>query len=76
MSASASAMPEQPKHPLHALTTYELRDLRRELERAIVFFEKKSPVPPARDQLQRQLARVQREQDSRIRLQNTSGRAE
>jgi hypothetical protein len=26
---------EQPKHPMHALTTYELRDYRRQLERAI-----------------------------------------
>ena len=25
---------EQPKHPLHALTTFELRDYRRQLERA------------------------------------------
>jgi hypothetical protein len=26
---------EQPKHPIPALTTYELRDYRRDLERAI-----------------------------------------
>ena len=24
---------EQPKHPLHALTTFELRDFRRQLEK-------------------------------------------
>jgi hypothetical protein len=37
---------EQPKHPLHALTTFELRDLCRQLERAIAYFDKKNPVPP------------------------------
>jgi hypothetical protein len=26
---------DEPKHPLHALTTYELRDYRRQLENAI-----------------------------------------
>ena len=30
---------EQPKHPLHALTTFELRDYRHQLERAIAFFD-------------------------------------
>jgi len=28
-------LPPRPLHPLHALTTYELRDYRRDLERAI-----------------------------------------
>lgn len=32
----AEPMPvEQPKHPIHALTTYELRDYRRQLEHAV-----------------------------------------
>jgi hypothetical protein len=35
----------QPKHPLPALTTFELRDYRRELERAIAFFDKNPPYP-------------------------------
>jgi len=39
---------DPPKHPLPALTTYELADYRRELERAIAFFDRQAPVPPAR----------------------------
>jgi hypothetical protein len=35
----------QPKHPLHALTTYELHDYRRQLEHAI-----KAIAPDARVQ--------------------------
>lgn len=56
---------EQPKHPLDALTTYELRDFRRDLERAIAFFDRQDPVPPARDRLQARLDDVLAEQDSR-----------
>jgi len=37
---------DQPKHPLHALTTFELRRYRRQLENAITFFDTKDPVPP------------------------------
>lgn len=59
---------EQPKHPLHALTTYELADHRRQLECAIVFFETKDPVPPAREVLQARLDAVLAEQDDRTRL--------
>ena len=45
---------ETPKHPVHALTTYELRDYRRELERAIIGIAPDAPVqslssPQARD---------------------------
>jgi hypothetical protein len=36
---------DQPKHPLHALTTFELRDYRRNLERAIAFFDTIDPAP-------------------------------
>jgi hypothetical protein len=36
---------EQPKHPMYALTTYELRDFRRDLERAIAYFDKQDPYP-------------------------------
>jgi len=59
---------EQPKHPLHALTTYELADYRRQLERAIAFFETRDPVPSARDDLQARLDTVIAEQEDRTRL--------
>jgi hypothetical protein len=59
---------ESPKHPLHALTTSELREYRRQLEGAIGFFDKQDPVPPARDHLQARLDGVLAEQDSRTRL--------
>ncbi len=57
-----------PKHPLYALTTYEMRDYRRDLEHAIAFFDAKDPVPPARDALQATLDAVIGEQDDRARL--------
>jgi hypothetical protein len=59
---------DQPGHPLPALTTYELRDYRRQLETAIAFFDRKNPVPPARDELQARLDGVLAEQDERARL--------
>ena len=59
---------DPPKHPLHQLTTFELRDLRRDLERAIAFFDRQDPVPPARSQLQARLDDVLAEQDDRGRL--------
>jgi len=59
---------DQPEHPLHALTTYELRDYRRELETAIAFFDRQSSVPPARARLQARLDDVVAEQDDRRRL--------
>ncbi len=59
---------DPPTHPLHALTTYELRDYRRELETAIAFFDGQSPVPPARARLQARLDDVVAEQDDRRRL--------
>jgi hypothetical protein len=58
----------QPKHPLYAMTTYELRDYRHDLESAIDFFEDQVPVPPARDQLRARLADVIAEQEDRKRL--------
>jgi hypothetical protein len=58
----------QPKHPLPAMTTYELRDYRRDLETAIAFFNRHTPVPPARDRLQVTLDDVIAEQDDRKRL--------
>ena len=64
----AEPAPSEPKHPLHALTTYELRDYRRQLEGAITFFDNQDPVPPARDRLQAKLDAVLAEQESRARL--------
>jgi hypothetical protein len=54
-----------PKHPLHALTTYELKDRRRELERAIKVI---SPDVPIQGDLRRQLDAVIAEQEDRARL--------
>lgn len=62
------AAPGQPAHPLHALTSYELRNYRRDLEKAIAYFNTRDPVPPARDGLQARLDAVLAEQDSRARL--------
>ena len=59
---------DQPKHPLHAMTTFELRDHRRQLENAIAFFARQDPVPPACRRLQARLDDVIAEQDDRARL--------
>ncbi|MGH3201404.1 MAG: hypothetical protein ACRDP5_05025 [Streptosporangiaceae bacterium] len=59
---------DPPQHPLNAMTSYELRDYRRELEQALAFFGRQAPVPPARDQLQARLDEVLAEQDDRRRL--------
>ena len=66
--AAQTPAPEEPKHPLHALTTYELRDYRRDLEHAIAFLDAKAPVPPVRSILQSRLDDVLAEQDDRARL--------
>ena len=58
----------RPKHPLHAMTTYELRDYRHQLEQAITFFNSKDPVPAVRDDLRAALDAVLAEQDERMRL--------
>jgi hypothetical protein len=65
---SAEPTIAEPKHPLHAMTSYELRDHRRDLERAIAFFDRQTPVPPARGRLQATLDDVIAEQDDRARL--------
>jgi hypothetical protein len=59
---------DPPKHPLHALTTFELRDYRRELESAIAFYTKRHPVAPVLADLRRNLDTVLAEQDDRARL--------
>ena len=58
----------QPKHPLPAMTTFELRDYRRQLESAIAYFDQQDPVPPARDRLQAKLDEILAEQDQRARI--------
>jgi hypothetical protein len=65
---SAEPTIAEQKHPLHAMTTYEIRDHRRDLERAIAFFDRQTPVPPARNRLQARLDDVIAEQDDRARL--------
>ena len=59
---------DPPRHPLPAMTTFEFRDYRRQLESAITFFNKQDPVPLARDRLQAKLDAVLAEQESRARL--------
>lgn len=59
---------DRPKHPLHAMTTYELRDYRHQLERAIAFFDTKNPAPPVQGDLQAKLGDVLAEQEDRARL--------
>jgi hypothetical protein len=59
---------EKPEHKLSELTTYELRDYRRELEKAIAFFDERHPVPPARAALQARLDAVLAEQADRLRI--------
>jgi hypothetical protein len=56
---------EQPAHPLHALTTYELTRYRRELEHAI---KGSAPDTPVQADLRRKLAEVRAQQDERVRL--------
>ncbi len=59
---------DQPKHPLHALTTYELAYYRRRLENAIAFLDKQDRVPAIRANLQAALDGVIAEQDDRARI--------
>jgi hypothetical protein len=54
-----------PRHPVHALTTYELRDYRRELERAIRGI---APDAPVQASLRSKLDAVIAEQDDRARI--------
>jgi hypothetical protein len=61
---------EPPRHPLPALTTYELARYRRELDHAL----KVLPVRvPARALLQQRLAEVAAEQDSRATITSMPG---
>lgn len=55
---------DRPKHPIHALTTYELRDYRRDLERAIAGI---APGAPVQADLKRRLDEVLAEQEQRAK---------
>lgn len=65
---SAEPAVDRPPHPLHAMTTYELKDYRRQLESAVAFYGRQDPVPPARARLQAKLDLVLAEQDERARI--------
>jgi hypothetical protein len=62
---AAVTPPKHPRHPMYALTTYELRDYRRELERAIAGIASDAPVQA---DLRRKLDAVIAEQEDRARL--------
>ena len=68
MTAAQAPPVDKPKHPLHALTTFELTGFHRQLQNAIAFFDTKDPVPPVRDDLQATLDAVTAEQASRTRI--------
>lgn len=61
---------QQPPHPTHALTTYELKNYRRDLEHSLKTLPEHAQ---ARVQLQQRLAEVLTEQDSRNRLHQANG---
>jgi hypothetical protein len=60
---------EQPPHPMHSLTTYELKNYRRELEHALKTIPEHAQVS---ELLQQRLAEVLAEQDSRNQLRQAS----
>jgi hypothetical protein len=62
---------EKPKHKLSELATYELRDYRHALERAIASGRSHDPGAPARTVLQGRLDAVIAEQDDRARIART-----
>ena len=61
---------QQPPHPMPALTTYELRNYRRELEHSLKTLPEHAQV---RALLQQRLTEVLAEQDSRNRLHDANG---
>jgi hypothetical protein len=64
----AAEIAEKPRHKISELTTYELRDYRRELEEAIAFYDEQHPVSPAPAELRARLDAVIAEQDDRARI--------
>jgi len=65
-----SPVPDDPRHPLHQLTTAELRTYRRELEHAL----KVLAEAPVSVQLAESLSLVLAEQESRTRIQEGNGK--
>jgi hypothetical protein len=63
MTAEPATVPP-PQHPLAALTTFELRNYRSDLEHALAILPERAP---ARAVLQRKLAEVLAEQESRFK---------
>jgi hypothetical protein len=59
---------DQPPYPLHALATFELAGYRRQLERAIAYFDAKNPISATRDDLQARLDAVIAEEDARAKI--------
>ena len=70
MTTEQPVIAEPPRHPLPALTTYELSRYRRELDHALKALPVRAPV---RTLLQQRLAEVMAEQDSRARLIASGG---
>ena len=56
---------QPPKHPLHALTTYELSRYRRDLEHALKVLPEHAPV---RELLQGRVAEILAEEESRAKI--------
>ena len=65
MPPADSVTADQPKHPLYALTTYELKDYRRSLEHAFRTLPEHTPV---HQPLQARLDAVLAEVEDRARL--------
>jgi hypothetical protein len=65
MTAEPAPTVYPPQHPLPALTTYELRNYRRDLEGALAALPEAAPV---RVQLTAQLTAVLAEQESRAKI--------
>jgi len=55
------------------MTTYELAGYRKDLQRAIAYFDRKTPVPAVRGALQAKLDAVIAEQDERERIRRANG---
>jgi hypothetical protein len=62
-----TATVQTPKHPLGQMTTYELRDYRRELEEAMTDV---APDSPAHASLRQSLDEVLAEQEARQRIRD------
>ena len=58
----------KPKYKIPELTTYELRDYRHALEKAIAFAGEQDPAAPALADLRARLDAVIAEQDDRARI--------